>query len=66
MKKKESTYSTQEVCSKFDVTKTTLFKWEKEGKIARINKDWRGWRVFNEENIDEIRRIILEKQHHNV
>ena len=48
MKKKKSDYSTAKICSMFDVTKTTLFKWEKEGKLTKVKKDWRGWRVFTD------------------
>jgi len=64
-KKKESTYSASEVCTKFDVTKNTLFKWEKEGKIRKVEKDWRGWRVYSDKNIEDVRRVILEKQKKN-
>jgi len=65
-KKKKSTYSTAEICSQFDVTKTTLFKWEKEGKLHKVKKDWRGWRVFTDDNIKEIRNIIQGKKQKNV
>ncbi|MFC1557323.1 MerR family transcriptional regulator, partial [candidate division KSB1 bacterium] len=51
-----------EVCTQFDVTKNTLFKWEKDGKIRKVTKDWRGWRVYKDKNIEEVRRVILEKQ----
>ncbi len=60
-KKQESTLSASEVCTKFDVTKNTLFKWEKDGKIKKVNKDWRGWRVYSDKNVDEVRRVIQEK-----
>ncbi len=64
-KKDESTYSSSDICTKFDVTKNTLFKWEKEGKIKKVNKDWRGWRLYTEQNVDEVRHTILEKQKKN-
>lgn len=66
MKSMKIQYSTKEVCSKFDVTKTTLFKWEKEGKLNKVQKDWRGWRLFSDENINEIRDIIQKKIKENV
>ena len=62
MEKKKSTYATKDVCTRFDVTKTTLFKWEKEGKLRKVNKDWRGWRIFSDENIKDIRNIINQKK----
>lgn len=66
MSDKKSNLSTNEVCKLFDVTKTTLFKWEKEGKMKKARKDWRGWRIFSEENVDEIRKIILNKKQKNI
>ena len=62
MKQKKNKISTQDVCDMFDVTKTTLFKWEKEGKLNQVEKDWRGWRVFSDDNIKNIRKIIVEKK----
>ncbi|MFC1477233.1 MerR family transcriptional regulator [candidate division KSB1 bacterium] len=65
IRKKASTYSSKDVCEKMDVTKNTLFKWEKEGKIKNVRKDWRGWRVYSDENVEQVRRVILEKQKKN-
>lgn len=65
VKKKDTKYSASEVCTKFDVTKNTLFKWEKDGKIKKVEKDWRGWRVYSDKNIDDIRRVIMEKKKKN-
>ena len=51
-------YRTNSVCQMFDISKPTLHKWEKEGKISRPERDWRGWRVYSEHNIAEIREFI--------
>lgn len=56
--KTDKRYKTQEICSKFDISKATLYKWEKEGLITNVGRDWRNWRVFTEKNIMEIKRII--------
>ena len=61
----EKSINASTVCKEFDITKNTLFKWEREGKISKVKKDWRGWRVFSEENIDEIRGIIEAKARKN-
>jgi len=61
-KKNSSTYSTNDVCTELDVTKNTLFKWEKEGKIGKVQKDWRGWRVFSDSNVEEVKKIIEAKR----
>ncbi len=62
---KDSVLNSSEICRKFDITKNTLFKWEREGKISKVRKDWRGWRVFSDDNVAEIRRIIEEKARKN-
>lgn len=54
-------YKTQEICDKFDISKATLYKWEKEGLITNVGRDWRNWRVFTEQNIREIGRIIKKR-----
>ncbi len=66
MKKEDKKkYTAHEICKTFDITKNTLFKWEREGKIAKVKKDWRGWRVFSEKNVAEIKKTIEEKMKRN-
>jgi adenine-specific DNA-methyltransferase len=54
-------YKTYEVCKLFDVSKATLFRWEREGLISGPPRDWRNWRLYTLENIQEIRRIIQNR-----
>ena len=49
---------TVEICEMFDISKSTLFRWEKEGLISNIGRDWRNWRVYSQTNLNEIRKII--------
>jgi DNA-binding transcriptional MerR regulator len=51
-------YKTVEVCKLFDVSRATLFRWEREGLISGPPRDWRNWRVYTPRNIKEIKRII--------
>ncbi|MEW6542038.1 MAG: MerR family transcriptional regulator [Nitrospirota bacterium] len=51
-------YKTIEVCKLFDVSRATLFRWEREGLISGPSRDWRNWRVYTDQNIREIKRII--------
>jgi DNA-binding transcriptional MerR regulator len=60
-KEDKRTYYANDVCNMFDVTKKTLFKWESEKKISQVKRDWRQWRIYTEDNIDEIRKVIKEK-----
>ena len=64
-KPKSNVYSSHEICKRFDITKKTLFKWEKNGKISKVKKDWRGWRIFSEENVKEIKGLIENKMTNN-
>lgn len=54
-------YSSKDVCEELQISKSTLFKWEREGLITKVRRDWRGWRLYDKRNMEEIRRNI-EKQ----
>lgn len=54
-------YKTHDVCKLFDVSRATLFRWEREGLISGPQRDWRNWRVYTTRNIKEIRRIIRNR-----
>jgi CheY-like chemotaxis protein len=54
-------YSSKEVCEQLQISKSTLFKWEREGLITKVRRDWRGWRLYDGHNLEEIKKNI-EKQ----
>jgi CheY-like chemotaxis protein len=54
-------YSSKEVCEQMQISKSTLFKWEREGLITKVRRDWRGWRLYDARNIEEI-KVNIEKQ----
>ena len=54
-------YKTNEICDIFDISRATLFRWEEEGLISNIGRDWRNWRVYSEKNIKEIQDLIKKK-----
>lgn len=60
-----SVLSTQEVCDQLDISKRTLQNWEKAGVIPRAKRDWRGYRVFDEGDVERIRAVIREKAERN-
>ena len=37
------------------VSAKTLLRWEKAGKTPKPKRDWRGWRVYEEEDLDGLR-----------
>ncbi len=54
-------YKTSEICSRFDISRATLFRWESEGLLRGVERDWRGWRVYTEHNLQTIEKIIKSK-----
>ncbi len=59
---KDNKYYAKDICKLFDISKATLFRWENEGLISNIGRDWRNWRIYSKDNIEEIKRIILSKE----
>ncbi len=54
-------YKTKDICDRFDISRATLFRWESEGLLSGVERDWRGWRIYSEDNIRAIKRIIKGK-----
>ena len=42
------------------VSTKTILRWEKAGRIAKAKRDWRGWRVFTEHQVQEMARFREE------
>jgi DNA-binding transcriptional MerR regulator len=51
-------YRVKDVSQIIDRDKTTLFRWEREGKIAHPQRDSRGWRIYTETDLARMRQII--------
>jgi predicted DNA-binding transcriptional regulator AlpA len=49
---------TAEAAKKAGISKATLLRWLKEGKIPEVARDVRGWRVFSDMEIGEIRAYV--------
>jgi len=50
-------YSTREVADKVGISKETLLRWLRAGKITEPDRDRNGWRIFSEDEIEEILRF---------
>ncbi|OGW41767.1 MAG: hypothetical protein A2132_05810 [Nitrospirae bacterium RBG_16_43_11] len=59
---KDKKYYAKDICNLFDISKATLFRWESVGLISNISRDWRNWRIYSQENIEEIKYIIKSKE----
>jgi len=59
VKRKQPTkYKTKDICDRFDISRATLFRWESEGMLEGVERDWRGWRLYTEGNVKAIDKII--------
>ncbi|MFQ5963582.1 MAG: MerR family transcriptional regulator [Candidatus Scalinduaceae bacterium] len=43
-----------EVAERVGVTTRTIKRWEDTGKVGKAKRDWRGWRVYDHEDIEEL------------
>jgi excisionase family DNA binding protein len=43
-----------EAAERVGVSPKTLLRWEKAGKTPRPKRDWRGWRVYEQEDLSEL------------
>ena len=57
----EKKLKTKDICKIYDVSRSTLFRWESEGYITGVERDWRGWRLYHQKNLKEIERVISKK-----
>jgi DNA-binding transcriptional MerR regulator len=63
---KENTYSTAEICEMFGISKSTLFRWERDGQLPAIPRDITGQRQFSREHliaISERQKKQLSRQY---
>lgn len=50
-------YRTAEALKKIGLTKATFLRWVKKGRIEDVRRrDIRNWRLFNDEDIERIKR----------
>lgn len=52
------TYSCAEAARALGVSRNTLLRWFREGRIGGVSRDRRGWRSFSEADLDRIRREL--------
>ncbi len=50
--------SITEVAEKLGITTKTITRWEKSGKVKRAKRDWRGWRVYSHDDLEEMRSFV--------
>ena len=50
--------SITDVAKQLGVTTKTITRWEKAGKIRQPKRDWRGWRVYSQEEVEEMKGFV--------
>lgn len=54
----EGRLSITAVAQQLGVTTKTITRWEKSGKIKPAKRDWRGWRVYSKEELEQMRSFV--------
>ena len=47
-----------EVAARIGVSTKTLIRWEKTGKIKNPKRDFRGWRVYSEGELQSLEEMV--------
>ncbi len=53
----DSRMTITDVAERIGVTTKTIVRWEKAGKINRPKRDWRGWRVYDKQDLKKMREF---------
>ncbi len=48
-------YTTGQAAKHIGVSKNTLLRWLDEGLTEDVQRDWRGWRLWRQEDIERIK-----------
>ena len=55
-------HTTAEVAKRVGVCKSTLLRWIHEGLMPDVGRDWRGWRMWSEKDINKT-KAFMEAYH---
>ncbi len=50
--------SITELAHQLGVTTKTITRWEKAGKIKPAKRDWRGWRVYTPDDLQQMKGFV--------
>ena len=53
-----SRLSITDMAKELGISPKTITRWEKAGKIKRAKRDWRGWRVYSSEDLEEMKTLV--------
>ena len=55
--------STVEAAKRIGVSKSTLLRWLDEGLVDDVKRDWRGWRVWHNRDVERVK--AFRKAYHS-
>src|SRR5215510_5209215 len=61
MPRPNNTYTPSDVCKRFRISRTTLFRLEEKGDIPPIPRDSEGNRCYSEENLKQIGSLRIQR-----
>ena len=51
-------YRVKDVAKIVDRDKTTIFRWEREGKVSKPKRDSRGWRIYSKKDVKKLKAVV--------
>lgn len=54
--------TTKQILNEFNISRQALMNWINTKAINTPSKDWRGWYIWSEQNIEELEKLMLEKE----
>jgi len=56
-------YRTSEACTKAGVSRMTLLRWVRDGSFPDVeHRDWRGWRLFTNNDVARLKAKVNQIQ----
>ena len=46
-----------EVADIVGISPKTILRWEKVGKVRKAKRDWRGWRIYDHDDLGHIKQF---------
>jgi len=56
-------YTTAQVAKRLSICKSTLLRWIHDDLISDVGRDWRGWRVWNNRDVERLK--AFQKAYHS-
>jgi len=56
--KREKRHTITEAAKKIGVAPKTIVRWEQTGKVIKASRDWRGWRVYSPNEVEQLKSYV--------